>query len=89
MPFLGYNKNLRNMADAHIDPPPGGDKPRPYDPSIHPFPVGAALVAARVSRKGRCPHRPASASLLAFRSAYMALFSILIVFYPFYITIWS
>ena len=35
-----------------------GTSPAPT-PSIHPSPVGAALVAARVSRRGRYPHRPA------------------------------
>ena len=61
----------------------------PLHPSIRPSPVGAALVAARLPCRGRCPHRPAPASLLAFQSACIALFSILFVFYPFYITIWS
>ena len=53
---------------AHIGPPSGGDKPRPYPLYTPPF-LGAAF--------------------LAFQSAYMALFPILIVFYFSYIAIWS
>ena len=70
-------------------PASGRGQAPPLHPSIRPSPVGAALVAAPVPRRSRCPHRPAPASLWAFRSAYMALFSILFVFYPSYITIWS